>query len=119
MPILESILANITEKVFNYALDQSQSVVEDWVRKKLDLDPKRLAFKRALSRAYKKFEKQYPHWTASLFDVSFLENEGGPILALFLTREGQPNPSDLAKLWADSLNIGNFGSHTTLVRELE
>jgi hypothetical protein len=84
MPLTEIILTTITEKVFSYALEQGQSIAGDWVRKKLKLDPKQQAFKSALNKAYKKFEKKYPQWAADLFNASFLENEGAPILAQFL-----------------------------------
>jgi hypothetical protein len=85
----------------------------------LPIDPKQQAFKRALNKAYQKFEKQYPQWAADLFNASFLENEGAPILAQFLIRDGNHDPSDLATRWATSLNISNPERHTTLVRELE
>jgi len=119
MPLTEIFLTTIVEKVFSYALDQGQGVIEDWVRKKLNLDPKQQAFKRALKRAYNKFEKKYPQWAADLFNASFFEHEGAPILAQFLVRDGHPDPSELATYWADSLNIRNSERHTTLVRDLE
>ncbi len=119
MPIAETVLATIAQKVFKYALDQGQSKVVDWARDKLGLEPKQQAFKRALGKAYKRFEKQHPEWAAELFNASFLEHEGAPILAEFLVRDGHPNPSELAICWADSLNIGKPERRTTLVRELE
>ena len=119
MPLAETVLATIAQKVFNYALDQGQSKVVDWARDKLGREPRQQAFKRALSKAYKKFEKQYPQWAASLFNASFLEHEGAPILAEFLVRDGHPGPSDLAICWADSLNTSKPGRRTALVRELE
>ena len=67
MPIAETILVTIAQKVFENAIDQGQSKVVDWARDKLGLEPKQQAFKRALSKAYKKFEKQYPQWAAELF----------------------------------------------------
>ena len=51
MPLTEIILTKITEKVFSFALDQGQSIVEDWVRKKLNLDPNQQAIKRPLNKA--------------------------------------------------------------------
>jgi len=119
MPLTEIILSTITEKVFSYSLDQGQSIAGDWVRKKLNLDPKQQAFKRALDKAYQKFEKKYPQWANDLFNASFLENEGAPILAQFLIRDGNPDPSELATRWAESLSIRNPERRTTLVRELE
>ena len=119
MPLTEIVLTTVAERTFNYALDQGQSIIEDWVRKMLGLEPKQQAFKRALNKAYKRFEKQYPQWASDLFNASFLENEGAPILAQFLIRDGHPDPSELATCWADSLNIRNPERRTTLVRELE
>ncbi len=119
MALTEIILTTISEQVFSYALEQSQSIAGDWVRKKLNLDPKQQAFKRALNKAYQKFENKYPQWATDLFNASFLGNEGAPILAQFLIRDGHPDPSELAIRWAESLNIRNPERHTTLVRELE
>jgi hypothetical protein len=119
MPLTEIVLTTIAEKVFSYALDQSQSVVEDWVRKKLNLDPKQQAFKRSLKRAFNTFEQHYPQQAADLFNASFFEHEGAPILARFLVRDGRPDPGELATCWADSLNIHNAERRTTLVRDLE
>jgi hypothetical protein len=72
MPLVETVLTAIVQKAFNYALDQGQNKVVGWAQDKLGLEPKQQAFKRALSKAYKKFEKQYPQWAADLFDASFL-----------------------------------------------
>lgn len=119
MAITETILATIVQKVFNQALDHGQSILEEWLRQKLSLEPKQQAFKRALNKAYKKFEKQYPQWSADLFNSNFLENEGAPVLVQFLLRDGHPDPGDLATRWADSLNIRNSERRTTLVRDLE
>ena len=119
MPLVETALTAIVQKAFNYALDQGQNKVVGWAQDKLGLEPRQQAFKRALSKAYKKFEKQYPQWAADLFDASFLEHEGAFVLAQFLVRDGHPDPSELALRWADSLNMRNRERRTTLVRELE
>lgn len=119
MPLVETVLTAIVQKAFNYALDQGQNKVVDWAQDKLGLEPRQQAFKRALGKAYKKFEKRYPQWAADLFDASFLEHEGAFVLAQFLLRDGYPNPSELALRWADSLNMRNRERRTTLVRELE
>jgi hypothetical protein len=119
MPLLEIALAAIVQKAFNYALDQGQNKVVGWAQDKLGLEPKQQAFKRALSKAYKQFEKHYPQWAADLFDASFLEHEGALVLAQFLVRDGHPDPSELALRWANSLNMRNREQHTTLVRDLE
>ncbi|MFL5659698.1 MAG: NACHT domain-containing protein, partial [Ktedonobacteraceae bacterium] len=119
MPLVETVLTAIVQKAFNYALDQGQNKVVGWAQDKLGLEPRQQAFKRALSKAYKKFEKQYPQWAADLFDASFLEHEGASVLAQFLLRDGHPDPSELALRWADSLNMRDHERRTTLVRELE
>jgi len=119
MPLAETVLVTVAEKVFSYALDQGQNKLVDWARDKLGLQPKQQAFKHAVGNAYIKFEKKYPQWAADLFNASFLEHEGAPILAQFLIRDGYPDPSDLASRWAISLNIRNIARRTTLVRELE
>ena len=119
MPLIELVLQSITEKVISYVLDQSQVRIEGWVRTKLGLDPTQQAFRRALSTAIEKFEQAYPQWVASLFNADFLEKEGAPILAQFLVRDGHPDPSKLAALWADSLNIRQSEPRTMHTRELE
>jgi hypothetical protein len=112
-------LAKVADKVFGYASDKGQSIAEKWMRDKLGLEPRKQAYKRALQKAYKKFEKKYPEWAATLFNASFLENEGADVLAQFLVQDGHPNPSELAALWCDSLNLRQAEQRTTLMRELE
>ena len=119
MPLVETALTAIVQKAFNYALDQGQNKVVGWAQDKRGFEPRQQAFKRALDKAYKQFEKHYPKWAADLFDASFLEHEGAFVLAQFLLRDGHPDPSDLALRWADSLNMRNRERRTTLVRELE
>lgn len=112
-------ISKIAEKVFSYASDKSQGAVESWMRDKLGLEPRKQAFKKALSKACKQFENNYPQWAASLFNASFFENEAAPVLAQFLASNGNPDPYQLAALWADSLNMHNSEQRTTLVRDLE
>lgn len=116
--MFEYILQKIAEKVISYVLDQSQIRIEGWARTKLGLEPTQQAFKHALSTAFNKFEQSYPQWSASLFDADFLEKEGASILAQFLLRDGHPDASQLATLWADSLNI-HKERRIILTRELE
>lgn len=119
MPIEAWVLARVADKVFDYASEKGQNIIEKWVRDRLGLELRKQAYKRALEKAYKKFEKKYPEWAANLFNASFLENEGADVLAQFLVQDGHPNPSDLASLWADSLNLSKPERRTNLVRELE
>ena len=73
MPLEAWILANVADKVFSSASNKGQNIVEKWVRDKLGLEPRKQAYKNALAKAYKKFEKRYPEWAADLFNASFLE----------------------------------------------
>lgn len=52
------VLSKIAEKVFSYASDKGQGVVEKWVKDRLGLEPRKQAFQKALDKAYKKFEKK-------------------------------------------------------------
>ncbi len=119
MPITELILQSIAEKVISYVLDKSQVRIEEWVGTKLGLDSTQQAFKHALGTAIEKFEQLDSQWAASLFNADFFRKEGAPILAQFLIRDGHPDPSKLAALWADSLNIHQSEPRTILTREIE
>lgn len=119
MPIAETVLTTIAGKVVGYAWDNGGSRLVDRAREKLGIEPTQLAFKRALKKAYTKFEKKHPQAADYLFNGSFFEHEGKPILASFLIRDGHPDPTELAIRWAESLNISNPERRTTLIRELE
>jgi HEAT repeat protein len=113
------LLSKIADKVFSYASDKGSGIVEGWVSDKLGLEPRKKAFKRALGKASQKFEKKYPQWAADFFNGSFFEHEAAPILAQFLVQDGNPDPSELATLWARLLNIPHPERRTTLISELE
>jgi len=117
MPVLEATLSAIAGAVFNYVIQETN--VGDQVRQALSREPKRLAFQRALRTAIEGLECEYSEWVASLFDASFLEREGAPILAQLLIRDGRPDPSELAVRWADSLNVQQTERRTALTREVE
>lgn len=117
MPVAETILAAISKAVFSYVLQQAN--VSDHARKLLGREPKKLAFQHALGKALLQLEQEHPKWTSVLFDASFFQNEGAPVLAQFMVRDGRPDPSELAARWADSLNIRRTEQRTTLTRELE
>jgi predicted NACHT family NTPase len=72
-----------------------------------------------ISWALEYLGKQYPQWETDLFDASFLETEGAPILAQFLIRDGHPDAGELAARWADSLGMHRPEHRVILVRELE
>ena len=104
MGLIETALAAIAKKVFDDALEQGKNTVVAWARDKVGLEPRKQAFKRALDNAYREFETRYPEWAHDLFNASFFENEGAPILAQFLLRDGHPDPTELATCGSDSLN---------------
>ena len=93
MPIAETLLAAATEAAFTYVIRHSG--LQDRLLRHIGREPTQQAFQRALDRAVHQFEQQHPGWTASLFDGSFLEHEGAPVLAQFLLRNGEPDPTDL------------------------
>jgi len=111
------ILSAFTEAVFGYLLDQSG--LADGVRRWLGREPTRLAFRRALGRATEAFKERHPEWWDSLFDLSFFQHEGAPILAQFLVRDGHPDPGELAARWADSLSVRDPGRRTVYTRQVE
>ena len=99
---LEALFAAIADAVFGYLLQQSN--LAERARALLGLDPVRRAFQTALARAYAAFARQYPEWTASLFDETFLKSpEVVPLLADLLTRRGRPDPAELARRFAAHL----------------
>lgn len=99
--LTEALLAAVAETVFGYLLQEAG--LADRVRAVLGVDPERKAFQTALARAYTAFARQYPDLTASLFDETFLTGPAAPVLAQLLARRGQPDPADLARLWAKQL----------------
>ena len=98
--MLADVLLAATEAVLAYGLEKFDPA--DRAREWLKRDPARLAFQKALARAYTAFARQYPELTASLFDPSFLTKEAAPELAKLLTRHEHPDPARLAELWAAS-----------------
>ncbi len=113
----EWVIPLIVDNVFGYLLDQSG--LGEAVRNRLRPDPVKQAFQHALTSALTQFEQQHAEWVASLFDADFLQKEAAPILAQFLIRDGEPDPSDLAARWADSLNLRQSEQRTVRIRELE
>ena len=81
MPITEVLLTTVTGAVFGHVLRQAN--LGDQVRRTLNREPKQLAFQRALGKAIEHLEREHSEWTSTLFDASFFEREGAPILAQF------------------------------------
>ncbi len=101
--LTEALLSVVTETVFSHILEQSN--VADKVRSRLGPDPQKLAFQVALARAYTTFARNYPQWTASLFDVHFLQNAAAPFLARCLPWSEPPDPAELAAAWVDQIGL--------------
>ncbi|QBD74919.1 NACHT domain-containing protein [Ktedonosporobacter rubrisoli] len=99
---MEWLIPLIVDNVFGYLLEQSGA--GEKIRSKFLPDPGKAAFGRALQKALLDFAQQYPEWAASCFDRHFLEHDGAPVLAQLLLRDGQPEPTTLARCWASSLN---------------
>ncbi len=96
--MLETVLAAVTEAVLGYAL--AESGLTDRVRRTLNGDPQRQAFKAAFASAYITFSQQNPKWSVSLFDEHFLTTAAAPVLARCLTRDGAPPAHDLAAAYS-------------------
>lgn len=99
--MLSSLFTSVADALISYAIDKLDPAerIKSWLR----LDPARLAFKKALARAYSAFARQYPEYTSSLFDQSFLSTDALPELSKLLTRNQHPNPALLAQAWGRSL----------------
>src|SRR6266849_4223061 len=108
--------AIIADNIIGYLLDQSG--IGEAIHQMLCRDPEKQALKRALIQAVEQFNQQHAEAAASLFTLDFLKKEGGPIVEQFLIRDGKPDPSDLARRWADTLNMRQ-SERTAHVRELE
>jgi hypothetical protein len=117
MLLPDPVLGGITEAVIGYVFDQGG--LGDEIRRVLRRDPVRQAFKHSMRAAVEALEQQYPQWVATLFDASFFQHEGAPILAQFLLRDGCPSPSVLAIRWTESLNVRDPERHTASTRDVE
>jgi energy-coupling factor transporter ATP-binding protein EcfA2 len=98
MPAAEIILSPIIEAIVGYVLEQSQ--LGERLRRALKRDPVNQALARALDYAFEQLRYRYPEHAARLPDTGFFRDEAAPILAQFLTRDGRPNPTELAARWA-------------------
>lgn len=119
MIIGEIIIVSVVDAVFSYLVEKGFDKSNGWASDKLGLSASKRAFKDALFKAFEQFEKQYSQWVTDYFDASFFEKEGASVLAQFLIRNGHPDASQLAVLWADSLNIQKPERRAFYVRELE
>jgi hypothetical protein len=99
--MLEALFAAAAEAVFSYTLDTLELAerLRDWLKR----NTAKLAYQHALARTYAAFARQYPEFTASLFNESFLTGEATPELAKFLTRHQYPDHTQLVLLWVKSV----------------
>src|SRR5439155_18327150 len=83
-------------------------------------DPVKEAFLRALQKTVDHFEKQYPALAVEdIFKQNAYEQQYIVFLAQFLLRDGQPDPSTLASLWADALYKSQPEKRRVSVHQLE
>ncbi|WKZ39299.1 MAG: AAA family ATPase [Anaerolineales bacterium] len=99
--MLSALFTSVADALILYAIDKLDPAerIKSWLR----LDPARLAFKKALARAYSAFARQYPEYTSSLFDQPFLSTDALPEFSKLLTRNQHPDPALLAQAWGLSL----------------
>jgi hypothetical protein len=117
MALDQALLGKIVLALLNNLAKQDS--VKRAVLQRLGRAPERRALQQALRVALEQLERDHPAWTAALFDANFMEVEAAPILARLLSRSGRPDPSELARSWAASLNVGQPDQRSALVRELE
>mgnify|MGYP001481687286 CR=1 FL=1 len=98
--MLEAIISAGTEAILGYLLDNSS--LADRGKEFLGVpDTYQSALKVALARAYEQFLAGPHAWAASsLFDQHFLTSHAAPLLARCLKKDGCPQPSELAEVWA-------------------
>ncbi len=101
--LIEALVRAVTEAV----IDRVVTVigVEDRLRQWICGDPVRLAFEKALTRAYTAFARQYPDLSDEVFDERFLKDRASSELAKLLMREQHPDPTTLATLWQEQFTI--------------
>lgn len=99
--MIAEVFASVADAVISYAIDKLDpaETLKTWLK----LDPARLAFQKALARAYTVFARQYPDYTGALFDQSFLTREAVPELSKTLIRRQHPDPALLARAWCTSI----------------
>lgn len=119
MPFEEIILGAIADAVFGYLVDKGGDRLGDWAREKLGRDATKKAFKEALGEAFDDLKEKHRQWVEDYFDLSFFQHKGAPVLAQFLLIDGCPDPSELASLWTDYLNMRNPERRAFYTRELE
>lgn len=110
--MISGLFASVTDALISYAIDKLDpaETLKTWLKR----EPARLAFEKALARAYAAFARQYPEYTSSLFDQSFLSKEALPELSKLLTRNLHPDPALLAQSWGQSIGADiNFAQTAT------
>ncbi len=105
--MLADLFLSVANAVISYTIDKLDpaETLKTWLKR----DPAKLAFQKALARAYAAFARQYPEYAASLFDQSFLSKEAVPEISKLLIRSQHPDPALLAHAWG--ISIG-FDTHS-------
>ncbi|MBC7879597.1 MAG: ATP-binding protein [Anaerolineales bacterium] len=110
--MLSSLFASVADAVISYTIDKLDpaETLKTWLKR----DPAKLAFQKALARAYTAFVRQYPDYANSLFDKTFLTGKAVPEISKLLIRNQYPDPALLAQIWAKSIGAKpEFASKTT------
>ncbi len=99
--MLSTLFTSVADALISYTIDKLDPAerIKSWLKQ----DPARIAFQKALARAYSAFARQYPEYTSSLFDQSFLSKEALPELSKLLIRNQRPDPALLALAWGKSI----------------
>lgn len=116
--IILASLAALTEAVFGWVISAaSTSERGEKVQRLLSGDPARRAFQNSMAAAYSGLSRNYPQWTAALFDDYFLNHNPGvaQVLSRILSRESEASPEDLVELWEQQFGIAPRGSRESLL----
>jgi hypothetical protein len=76
------------------------------------------AFRTALHQAQQQFARQYPEWTASLFDEYFLKHNAAPLLVHYLQHAAPSTPLELATTWDEHLGPASATVRQRRIAEL-
>jgi hypothetical protein len=97
----EAMISGSVEALIGQIIEQTE--LGEKIRKWLKRQPAQMAFKKAFTRAYNAFVRQYPEVVANLFDASFFTHEAVTEIGKILIPCQTPDPIILAKLWQKSI----------------
>jgi hypothetical protein len=115
VPLVESLATAAAAKAVTLAVQEGVQIGTQ----RREREKATAAFAEILQHAYLSFEKEYPSWTTSLFDGSFLETEAASYLGLMLVPSATVSATDLATAWADSIALSDGEGRVARIRELE